>query len=252
MIFYYSATGITQKLAKTLADRIEETAFDIEELLEKSEFEFTLKSNERLGFLSPVYYGDVPDIMKRFIEKVQIHTSDNYYCYIALTYGGDSFAAPNRMLSLLLKHGMTTNAVFGLKGIDTFIPFYKIPTGDARKRVDARTDLESAVIAEQVADKTEGTHLKRGPFPHVTTLLCKPLYKIMRKTTIFVVSETCTGCGLCAKNCPEKAIETDESTKHPKWIKPTCMLCFRCLHHCPAEAIDYGKQTVGKVRLKAY
>ncbi len=252
MIFYYSATGITRKFAQKVAERIDESSYDIEELLEKSEFEFTLKNEERLGFFAPVYFGDVPEIMKRFIAHVKIHTGEKYYCYIGLTYGGDSFAAPNRMVAELLQRGLTTTAVFGLKGIDTFIPFYKIPEGEERQQTDARTELESAFIAEQVSDRSDGTHLKRAPFPHLTTFFCIPLYKLMRKTANFVVSDACTGCGLCARHCPEKAIEMDESTKHPKWIKPGCMLCFRCLHHCPAEAIDYGKQTVGKVRLKTF
>ncbi len=252
MLFYYSATGITKALAHTISERIDEPAFDIEELLKSGQFEFELKDDERLGFLIPVYFGNVPELMRKFIEQVHIKTGEHYYCYLGLTYGGDCFAAPNYLMQCLIKRGLTTTAVFGIIGIDTFIPFYKVPVGEERKKLDERHSLESSFMAEQIADRTAGTYLKRGPFPQVTSLLCGPLYRLMRKTKNFVVSEKCIGCGLCARECPMDVIGMDEETKHPKWKKDSCMLCFRCLHHCPTEAIDYGKMSVGKVRLREY
>lgn len=252
MLFYYSATGITQKLALTIAERTNETAISIEDALKNEAFDYELKDSERLGFLSPVYFGSIPDILKDFIKKLKIKTAEHYYCFIALTFGSSPFNAANHLTTLLLRNGITTNAIFGAAGIDTFIPFFTIPAGEQRKMVEDRTNTQNALIAEQVADRTQINDIKPGPFPRLTTAISAPIYTWMRRTNNFVVSDACNGCGLCAKNCPEQAITIDPDAKHPTWTKPKCLLCFRCLHHCPTTAIDYANATKGKLRLKSY
>lgn len=250
MIFYFSATGISKKLAYLIAERIDENVYNIEDELKKDVLEYTLADGERLGFVSPVYYGNVPDIFSDFIEKVKIHTADQYYCWLAMTYGSTPGFAPNKFATKLALHGLTTNVIFGLKGIDTFLPLFTIPDGDARSALDAKTALESSVIAEAVAEKCTISDIKTGPMPRLTTAFMAPFYVVMRKTSNFVVSDACTGCGRCAQNCPTHSIELDDSSRHPKWIKPKCMICMRCVHLCPTDAIDYGRMTQGKLRLK--
>lgn len=248
MLFYFSATGITKKLAQIISSRIDEEAIDIESELKTGKCTYTLKNGERLGFLSPVYFGAIPPIVQDFIDKLQIQTASNYYGYIALTYGADGYYAPNRFVQVLLKRGLTTSAVFGIQGIDTFLPLFSIPYGDKRTKIEDRWQLEADFISEQIADRTISTQLKRGPFPWLTSALMHPIYRVMNKTERFSISDACTSCGLCAQNCPQQAISLENGT--PKWIKPECMLCFRCLHRCPSEAINYGQSTQGKLRYK--
>ncbi|MBR4985117.1 MAG: EFR1 family ferrodoxin [Proteobacteria bacterium] len=252
MLFYYSATGITRKLALTIAERTGDCVCSIENELEKGECSYSLKDSERLGFLSPVYFGAVPDIVKRFVEKIQLQTADNYYCFVAFTYGASAFNAANQLTGMLMRHGITTNAAFGACGIDTFLPMYTIPSGESRTSVEAQMSTQNALIAEQVADRTQINDVKTGPFPRLTSATAALLYAWMRRTNNFRVSDACTGCGLCAKNCPEHAISLDPDTHRPQWNAPKCMLCLRCLHHCPAAAIDYSDITKDKIRLRSY
>lgn len=49
------------------------------------------------------------------------------------------------------------------------------------------------------------------------------------------VTDTCIGCGICSRYCPEEAIAFQDSK--PSWIMGKCSLCMRCYKLCPKSAI---------------
>jgi Pyruvate/2-oxoacid:ferredoxin oxidoreductase delta subunit len=55
---------------------------------------------------------------------------------------------------------------------------------------------------------------------------------------LFFASENCTGCGLCSKNCPKKAIKMIGRKKSRPYWKLTCESCMRCMGYCPEKAIE--------------
>jgi ferredoxin len=60
------------------------------------------------------------------------------------------------------------------------------------------------------------------------------LYKEGGKGGIFhpLTVDTCIQCGLCVKNCPTGAIDSDCSTID----SGRCISCFRCIRRCPVQA----------------
>jgi formate hydrogenlyase subunit 6/NADH:ubiquinone oxidoreductase subunit I len=49
----------------------------------------------------------------------------------------------------------------------------------------------------------------------------------------------CVGCGLCARDCPAKAIEmvdVDEK-RRPLFHLDLCIFCYQCAESCPRNAI---------------
>ena len=49
-------------------------------------------------------------------------------------------------------------------------------------------------------------------------------------------SNLCVGCGLCAKDCPHKAIEVTDRKAH--FIADGCMECGHCVAVCPRAAVS--------------
>ena len=51
----------------------------------------------------------------------------------------------------------------------------------------------------------------------------------------FYASNACDNCNLCIKQCPVKAIKTDNN--HPYWTFK-CESCMKCMNSCPKKAIE--------------
>jgi len=56
---------------------------------------------------------------------------------------------------------------------------------------------------------------------------------------LFFASDHCNGCGLCAKHCPNGAIEMQGSgsDSRPYWTF-RCESCMRCMGYCPTRAVE--------------
>ena len=74
MLFYFTATGNSLYVAKN----IDEEVFSIPQELKKEERNY--KSN-KIGIVSPVYAGELPNTVRKFIESSKFETE---YFYLLL------------------------------------------------------------------------------------------------------------------------------------------------------------------------
>lgn len=60
-----------------------------------------------------------------------------------------------------------------------------------------------------------------------------------------LVTDDCTCCRWCAKNCTTNNIIINEQTKKPTFLDQ-CTICLRCVYGCPAHAIQAKSKAVLK------
>jgi ferredoxin len=69
-------------------------------------------------------------------------------------------------------------------------------------------------------------------------------FKVKHYYGVKIDREKCTGCGLCAENCPMDAI--DLKAEDP--ILPSCIWCTTCELVCPVGAVDINMAALKKDR----
>lgn len=90
----------------------------------------------------------------------------------------------------------------------------------------------------------EGKKVFRGILSLLFGLMLSPIslaYLVIGRfflSKLFFASGSCTGCGLCAKSCPIKAIRMVGSHKPRPYWTFACESCMRCMGYCPNKAVE--------------
>jgi ferredoxin len=214
-----------QKIAKALGGRVEPMTY-----------EPLVTNDEVVGLVFLVFFWGAPNIVTRFVKNL-IMTNHNPYLFSVATYGGGAPGAANAVRKYLDKG--KPDYVATVKMVENYLPGYKVnDTREVHQRAEERL--------ERIIRDIEGRKKRHGAG-------YTPLNSIVRRflpandpacDKKFVLSPSCTGCGICAKACPVDNIEIHGG--HPLFLH-RCEHCLSCLHCCPSRAIDYGK-TAGKER----
>ena len=231
MIFYFTGSGNSRYVAQRIAQAIGDTVAFMPDHIPA-----TVPDNgEPVGFVMPVYFWGIPTVAQRFAQQLQL--SGSHYTYTVLTPSGSSGDAVSLFEKALRR---PVDAHFSVLMPDTYAPMFECGDRAKNEAVLERAEGEiDSVIAHLKSRDTGDLDLHHG-MGRLYTVTMYPLYK--RTTTRrFAVSDACTGCGLCAKLCPDKFITIENG--RPVWRAGHCNLCFACLHHCPTFAIQYGRNS---------
>ncbi|MFT4144092.1 MAG: EFR1 family ferrodoxin, partial [Mobilitalea sp.] len=203
-------------------------------------FSFNLQDEKYIGFITPTYFLGLPTVVNEFLDKLELHKAENAYVFTISTYGTTSGQTGRRLKELFQKKGISINASYGIKMVDTWTPVFDLTDKDKISQINDKAESQIAQVCTQVKDKIAGEH-NLHKVPGIVERVYYPVYKKLRRTQKFHLEDGCISCGKCAKKCPTNAIAMKNGK--PEWVKTECTLCLGCLHRCPNFVIQYGKKT---------
>ena len=248
---YFSGTGNTKHCAEYLLQRL-----DVNAALYSVEYDNAVKaitnSNE-IVFAYPVYYSNLPKIVRDFI----INNSNVWQgkrIFVIATIGLFSGDGAGCSARLFKKYGAEI-----LGGVHI-----KMPDCIGDVKLLKKSFDENCKIVEKANKRLDKVTNKilSGKYPknglslacRLSGLLGQRLY-FRNKTKNYYnkikINDTqCIACGLCVSVCPMKNIELNVS----KIIfKDKCTMCYRCFSNCPKQAITIlGKRVIQQSKFENY
>lgn len=247
MIFYFSATGNSRWLAKELGQATQE---EIISICDAPMFHcYTLKDDERIGFVFPVHGWRPPKIMLDFIATLSFKgDTDTHYCYTAMTAGDDIGRSVDYLNGALGRLGLHTHAAFSLKMPNTYVGLPLMNT-DKPQIVQAKKQ-ESEKLLRQYIPRIQNcengiTPIHKSHWPRINSDILGNLFvkRLLTDKPFSVDESRCVKCGICADVCPTDNIKGGLGFQ-PTWLHADkCITCFACYHYCPHHAIEYGSKT---------
>lgn len=235
MIYYFTGTGNSRYAAEKLAVLTKDKCVSITKI-----FNGTVKSvpgrTDVTGFVFPVYFSGLPEIVKRFASHPEMKRGCGEYVYTVITCGAEAAAAELQLAKAL---GRKVDFGVPLKMPDNYCIAYEPSTGEQAKEILKAADSKLEKIAQVVNKKASMSNINKKK--KMLTKVMYPFYNKFRITSFFHADDNCNGCGACVKYCPEAAIEIRNGK--PIWVKRKCQHCTACINRCPQQAIQFGSKT---------
>lgn len=250
MIFFFSGTGNSLWVAKTLSERLAEPLISIadEQKSGKMEFRYTLRTAERVLFVYPVHsWGPAVSVL-RFIARLSLTGYTGQPFYSVCTCGDDCGYTSDMIRKALEKRGFSLTAGYSVTMPNNYIlmPGFDVDTKEVEQRKLQEAPARMARIVEAIEKRNVLSLYHTGNLPFLKSRVVNPLFAhFALGRNAFRVTDRCISCGLCESICPTGTILLKEGK--PVWAD-TCVQCVACIHRCPVRAIEYGNGTVKKGR----
>lgn len=248
---YFSGTGNTKHCVYRFVNGIDTVAKVLE--IENSETIHYIENEDIIVFGYPVYYSNLPKIVRDFIDDNK-SVWQNKKVFIISTMGLFSGDGAGCAARLFKKYGATVLGGLHIKMPDCIgdVKLLKKSLDENRKLIS-----EADCKIDEAAEKfKQGKYTKNGLniFCHVAGIFGQRLYfghktkKYYAKTKID--KDKCVKCGLCASLCPMKNIKILDGKIT---VGSDCTMCYRCFANCPKKAINIiGKKVYEQCKFEKY
>lgn len=189
-------------------------------------------SGEKIGFVFPSYYGNLPRAVRTFVEQLEI--LPNTYLFAVVTMGAVfGRGSIGELEALLQTKGLVLHYGVGITMPANYVLKYN--PANPQKSAAAMEKAEKSLQAIAADIRMEKHKIKKLPITADT------LYQnVAALDTQFTVTDACTSCGLCQTVCPVHNIRLENGK--PVWLHH-CEHCVACISWCPTQAIEYGNIT---------
>jgi formate hydrogenlyase subunit 6/NADH:ubiquinone oxidoreductase subunit I len=235
-IFWFSGTGNSLYAAKQLAMEFENA--QLVQITNEAPSGIVGGKGEKIGFVFPLYYINIPRAVRAFVEKLEI--KPDTYIFIIETMGAIGYGSIATMKNALKAKGHKLSYSRGLRMPANNVLLYNPAEPSKHETMSEKINAKIKSFAADI--KTETQSIKSLPFS------MKTLYKnIQALDSKFTVGEKCIGCEICEKLCPVRNIKMENDK--PKWLH-RCEHCVACISWCPTQAIEYGNKTQARRRYR--
>ena len=231
-IFYFSGTGNSLFVARKLAEKLEDCS--VQPIATFSADGQIGGEGERVGFVFPSYYGNLPRIVRRFVDGVEIDPKT--WLFGVVTMGapfGMGNGCASELEKALAKKGLTLRYSRGVSMPRNYVLKYNPLSSEKGAKYNAKADGRTSKIAKEI--KSEKSKIQK------CFITSDDLYgNIETLDEKFFTEDSCCGCGQCEMICPVKNIKMVDD--HPEW-QHHCEHCIACISWCHDAAIQYGEKT---------
>jgi ferredoxin len=237
IVFYFSGTGNCLKVAKDIAQELENS-----EIVSMAKLPAFTQQYDRIGFVYPTYFWGLPKKVIEFIENINLENNKGAYFYAITTYGGSAGNAIYQLYELLLKkHGIKLNYGQKLQMFSNYVIMY-----DMSEKTDEITRKSNEKLIPIINAIKMKKNNRVNKFTKIFGLINKNfIKKVSDMDKDYTVNDNCTGCAICEKVCPVKNIEMANNKPH---YKHHCEQCLACIQFCPQKAINYKDATQNRRR----
>lgn len=251
---YFSGTRNTRHCVESFINKYEKDSKAIP--IEDRGVCEAIKSEDFIVFGYPVYFSNLPKIVRDFIETNRdIFTGKRVFIIATMgLFSGDGTGCLARQLT---KYGARIIGGVHIKMPDCIgdEKVLKRPLDKNRELVrSAERKLKKAAdMVKAGRAPTEGLSL----LSQMAGLFGQRLW-FYNKTKNYsdklkINADKCVGCGVCVRLCPLNNLKlSDENMRIPK-TNGKCTMCYRCVNSCPKQAITLlGSKIHEQSRIEKY
>lgn len=243
MIFYFSGTGNSAWIAARIGKRTGDGLYEICGKNEMPSADIIMREKS-LGFVFPVYAWGAPEAVLDYAGKLYREMKErgwSGFSWGVCTCGGDAGYTMKKFAEVF-----PLDSSYSIIMPNNYVSGSEVDTGAVAAEKIKNGGDEADCIAEKIAEGKTDYRVKEGAVPALKSgFVNMGFNRFARGTGGFSADSRCTGCGLCAENCPAGVISMKDGK--PEW-KGNCYQCLKCINRCPAEAIQKGKSTVKRNR----
>lgn len=175
-IYYFSGTGNSLAVARAVAERLGGDLIPIASVTDGAVIE---TEADAIGVTFPVYYADLPNIVRRFAEKLDC--AETEYIFGIATYGGAAGASLKTLDGILRSRGKTLAAGFGIHMPQNA---FRKPW-ENKRAVYRRAEKRIDGVVRSVEARRDGMFYGNVPLQAVLT----PFHGWLRRMTVLHLEE---------------------------------------------------------------